>query len=181
MAREMMPGISDENREKFYSRVDRRGEDECWGWLGTTSKGNAYFFWRDLDTKEQRYVTPAHVLYVDEVGVPDEWFSFRLDSWCPTGRLCLNPAHKTATERVKRKKKTTCKRGHDLTQEGARISSGRCRECNREDQRNYAERVKENEPEKYEARKKQQVIAARSRPKQPKKSLNEQALELLNG
>lgn len=136
-----------------WAKVDRRGSDECWPWLGTIlADGYAVI---KLDGKMPK----AHrVVYRLAIGpIPD---GLQLDHLCHTDqcklgkkcphRRCVNPAHlkpATAKENTLRGssfaafnyRKTACHRGHPFdeintywTSKGERS----CKECRRINDRN---------------------------------------------
>lgn len=120
--------------ERFWSKVDRGSDDECWEW--TASGGHGYgIFWRgDRNIRAHRYA------YEEAFGeIPDGKV---LDHLCKN-TLCVNPAHLepvTSRENTMRgdtlaaenAAKTHCSRGHKFTDESTYVDKqGRreCREC----------------------------------------------------
>lgn len=119
--------------DRFWSKVDRRGPDECWPWLASTSWGYGEF---SLGGKLRK----AHrVAYEDQVGpIPA---GLTIDHLC-RNESCVNPRHLepvTMRENTMRgtgptatnARKTVCKRGHPYTPENTyRSAKGReCRVC----------------------------------------------------
>lgn len=130
--------------ERFNSKVDRRGQDECWPWLGTMEpEGYGVFA---VTPRMQR---KAHRLsYEKEVGPIPEGLTIDHTCHdplvCPGGptcphRRCVNPRHLepvTRGENARRGNVTAqCSRGHPWTEESTRLRpDGRrsCRICHRE-------------------------------------------------
>jgi hypothetical protein len=126
--------------ERFWLKVDRRGPDECWPWLGAGAKvrfGYGLFKWAGR-------VQPAHrASYEINVGpIPTGLY---LDHLCRNPN-CVNPAHLepvTNEENLRRGRpnpaainalKTHCIRGHEFTAENTYVTrrgTRTCRECRR--------------------------------------------------
>lgn len=126
---------------RFWQKVDRRGPDECWPWLGCkngSGYGDLY-----IDGRTRRAHRFAYELLVGPI--PS---GLTLDHLCRT-RHCVNPAHLepvTNKENLMRgvsfsalnAKKTHCKRGHEFTPENTvrpRDGRRRCRTCLNDRQR----------------------------------------------
>lgn len=123
---------------RFWSKVDRRGPDDCWLWAGgRVGKSSEYgsFGMGKTTIRAHRY---AYKLLVGEI--PD---TLVLDHLCRVP-LCVNPAHlEPVTNRVNimrgnsptalNKQKTHCKRGHELSGDNLIIKRGSghrgCRTC----------------------------------------------------
>jgi len=82
----------------FWRRVDRRGPDECWPWLGTTNgsdgRGKVHLgFVGDYRLKKRKQAYAYVVAWQLTKGpIPDGLFVLHN---CPTGDNpnCVNPAH----------------------------------------------------------------------------------------
>lgn len=132
------------NVERFWSYVDKRGEDECWEWTGC-KKGEYGAFWiRDTDYVNGGKMVPAHrYSYSLHYGdIPPKHIVHHI---CEN-KLCQNPKHlmlsasfgKHAVEHhptsptTINKLKTHCLRGHEFTPENTNIDNqGRriCKTC----------------------------------------------------
>jgi hypothetical protein len=116
--------------DMFWSRVNRRGEDECWDWLGFKQSNGYGQAWADGRT------TMAHrVAYQLASGaIPD---GYEIDHLC-FNKGCVNPEHleavtpQTNTLRA-RALITHCPQGHEYDEHNTYIrpSNGarQCRKC----------------------------------------------------
>jgi len=79
-----IPNLTPEERERFWSKVDRRGEDECWKWRGVpTDKGYGRVNVRG------RYLYAHRLAYALTQGDPGKMeVCHRCDN-----PLCCNPRH----------------------------------------------------------------------------------------
>lgn len=122
--------------ERFWTKVDRRGPDECWPWLDSTAPRGYGRFWDGH--RQQQAHRAAYELLVGPI--PD---GLQIDHLC-RNRGCVNPAHLepvTQRENVLRgigptannAGKTHCKRGHEYTPEntGWQQETRFCRTCRR--------------------------------------------------
>lgn len=127
--------------DRFWSKVDRRGPDECWPWTaGQNGYGYGYFN-VDVTRAGHRCAAAHRVAYELLIGpIPD---GLTLDHLC-LNKLCVNPAHLepvTLAENIRRSPqaqtklaRTHCPHGHEYTPENIRWRSrpnpGRsCRAC----------------------------------------------------
>jgi hypothetical protein len=75
--------------ERFWEKVDRRGEDECWPWLAGKHKGYGAF--REAGYRSHERKAPApQVAYRLTYGPLRE--GLEIDHIC-LNKLCCNPAH----------------------------------------------------------------------------------------
>lgn len=138
--------------ERFWARVDRRGPDACWLWMGYRNEwGYGMWIWGGGSAS-----TTAHrVAYMLESGpIPD---GLTLDHLC-RNRLCVNPAHLEPVTRGENNRRgygwsgvnarlTHCRHGHPLSGENLQIAkrgNGQtfrvCRTCRIEKDRRYRTR-----------------------------------------
>lgn len=127
--------------QRFWAKVDRRGEDECWPWLGFRHFGYGRFK-NPTSQQVHRYSYELQVGPIPEGMV--------IDHLC-RNKGCVNPAHMevvTVRENTLRGNgpsaihaaKTHCIRGHELTDENTYVNSRgwrKCRTCHRMRQASY--------------------------------------------
>ncbi len=121
-----------EYAERFWSKVDRRGDDECWPWLATRNSGGYGQFW--LNGKlEQAYRVSYELI---RGPIPE---GLTLDHLC-RNPPCVNPADLEAvTEKenilrgegvgAKAARVTHCPKGHPYDKENTRIRANGWRQC----------------------------------------------------
>lgn len=120
--------------ERFWAKVDRRGEDECWNWMAGKSYGYGMFGLASGKMTQAHRV--AWKLLVGKIPKRRE-----LDHLC-RNRACVNPNHlEPVTRSVNlrrsplvgrwRKRITHCPRGHEYTAENTYTNRGkrRCLTC----------------------------------------------------
>lgn len=148
--------------DRVWAKVDRRGLDECWPWLGHINGDGYGRINADWTRDEETYGHRA--TYVLTVGpIPD---GLQLDHLC-RNRACCNPTHLEPVApgenqrrglRNQNTAKTHCKRGHEFTPDNTMVTQAghrRCRECARAAFRADYWR----DPEKYRARSRKQEKA----------------------
>lgn len=122
---------------RFWTKVDRRGEGECWEWLAGKRKGYGRF------TPRYQHPVPAH-RFAYELLVGPIPAGLVADHTC-RNKACVNPEHidiVTNRENVLRgegvtaqlARQTHCKRGHELSGDNLIIQTNgarQCRECRR--------------------------------------------------
>ena len=70
--------------ERFWSRVDKRGPDECWPWTDRLDDGYGYFYWMGATRKAHR----VSFQLSGQAVAP----KMPVDHLC-RNRACVNPAH----------------------------------------------------------------------------------------
>lgn len=148
--------------QRFWSKVDVRGPEECWPWQAGLREGYGWFS-ADIDGKYRPH--RAHrVAYFLTFGLPEE--AVHVDHTCHNGsgceggvgcphRRCCNPAHLESVPAVQNKargqsrnainaRKTHCIRGHEFTPANTitRPLGRECRTCHNADTRAAAARRK---------------------------------------
>lgn len=134
--------------ERFWAKVDRRGPDECWPWLGAKNKNEGYGVFCLKTTKPKRNLHAHRFAYQTIVGPVPEGLvldHYRLNPGprnAPCSRACVNPAHSepaTNKENILRgngitascARRTACPSGHKYS--GRNIDGQRiCRPCDAE-------------------------------------------------
>lgn len=101
--------------ERFWEKVDKRGEDECWPWLGATDKKNGYGHFL-VGTDGVGMTTAHRASYAFVHGWPSR--DFDVDHLC-RNRVCVNPKHLEAVPPIVNVRrglnvdlKTHCVHGH---------------------------------------------------------------------
>lgn len=130
---------------RFWAKVDRRADDECWPWLGQIDRDG--YGRMSYQSKKQPAARVAYLLLVGPI--PD---GLQIDHVHARGcrrRDCVNPAHLepvTPGENVRRAepaRRTHCPHGHEYTPDNTTLTSGTgrtCLTCRRADNRRRRER-----------------------------------------
>lgn len=136
---------AERSTERFWVKVDRRRDDECWEWQGALEDGYGVLRRNGLAPRAHRF---AYELLVGPI--PD---GLTLDHLCENTR-CVNPAHlepvmngvnnlRGNSPWALNAKKTHCVNGHPLSGENLRLVSGgarACKTCVRENTRRWRAR-----------------------------------------
>lgn len=130
--------------ERYWEKVDRCGDDECWVWKGSLSKGYGSFFLKKVKGRPIR--TPAHRMgYELQVGPIPEGMT--IDHLC-RNRACQNARHlEPVSNRTnllrgqgwsgRHAQATHCPKGHPYDEENTVIRTNghirrNCRKCRNE-------------------------------------------------
>ena len=117
--------------KRLWSRVDRRGPDECWPWTG--ARNDRGYGQIRLDGRPQYAHRVVHELLVGPI--PE---GRQIDHLCRV-RACVNPAHMetvTSAENTRRGEpatRPTCPQGHAYDEANTYRNGGHryCRACHR--------------------------------------------------
>lgn len=161
---------------RFWAKVDKDGPNGCWVWTAYRGIGG----YGQFDTRDPEVATrfTHRIAFLLVRGWLPEWDgkSAELDHLC-RNTACCNPDHlepvshqvnllRGETEARRRKSKTHCIRGHELTPENTRVrprghGQRHCKTCDRESIRSWyyrnrdrlnAERRANYDPEQRRAR-----------------------------
>ncbi len=125
---------------RFWTRVDKRGPDDCWHWTGSNSGGYGVYAIFGAAVRAHRvswFLEHGHL--PDDLDIDHQCHN--LDKACPGGptcphRACVNPAHlRSATRAVNLRagrgnpSRTHCPQGHEYTPENTYVSPRNQRSC----------------------------------------------------
>jgi len=134
--------------DRFWEKVDVRGDDECWEWKAAKSKG-----YGRIGGKNNTYIEAHRLAYMLVKGdIPK---GYDLDHLCKN-HGCVNPNHLEAVthkENLLRgngwagvnAQKTHCPRGHEYDKVCKNVTylMRRCSICHKEADRKYRARLKQ--------------------------------------
>lgn len=141
-------------RERFWARVDKRGPDECWPWLGGKASTNSAYGRMSISHSVAR---PAHQI-AWEMANGQPFPSGKVGCHSCDNPNCVNPAHiwpGTQAENIRdcvakgrhaSKPQSHCQRGHQLDPDNRIPMAGggsRCRACARAGTRERTQRWRE--------------------------------------
>ena len=163
---------------RFWTKVDKRGPDECWPWLGSSipKDGRGTFWVKSRSTTAPRFSLLVHGVFPEHDGL---FACHACDN--PT---CVNPAHlwwgtcsdnsrdASAKGRTTIASKAVCKNGHPLTEDNIeyrKAGLGTCRICFVASKQRYehSERGRALKAEAQRRRRKARQIARRALGEQP--------------
>ena len=143
---------------RYWAKVDKRGSDECWPWLGAINWDGHGRIWEGAPNKRLRW---AHHIAMEFAGITPPKWPMVCDHTC-RNRACVNPAHmRIVSQRVnslenndsphaKNARKTHCIRGHEFTPENTKraVRNGnpvrQCATCLRMHGRNKQARYRQS-------------------------------------
>jgi hypothetical protein len=85
-----LPYLSPQRIRRFWAKVNRRSEDECWPWCGSVNVKNGYGYWELLIDGKAKMLRVNRVAYFLHYGVDPVGFLVRHKC---DNRPCCNPAH----------------------------------------------------------------------------------------
>ena len=121
--------------KRFWTKVDKKGEDDCWPWLGTHNKGGYGLFWPERRTTKGAHVYSYELHKGAGVEYPND-----VHHTC-VNPDCVNPKHLqeiTRKENIGHQKKVTkffCVNGHERIPENLyykKNGTADCLVCRRE-------------------------------------------------
>lgn len=148
--------------DRFWAKVDRRGDADCWPWLGAGDQRGYGLFKLEVGSQGRAHRV-AYEIAIGEIpaGLTLDHSCHTRDMSCPGGtncphRRCVNPAHlrPMTTEENTRlggwSRRTHCVNGHPYDEENTRLppegstQGRRCRTCDRA--RDAARRLRNPRP-----------------------------------
>lgn len=79
--------LKEETSYRFWSKVDKKSDNECWNWKGKTKKGYGWFTVHTRD-KVREFIASRVALYLSGVDVKDLFVLHSCDN-----PPCCNPNH----------------------------------------------------------------------------------------
>ena len=135
-----IPDLTPENLQRFYSKISKDNNSNCWLWIGKTDRNKYGWF-----SKNNQWYSAHRIAYMLKFGDIDS--SLTIDHLCHN-RSCVNPDHLeqiSLQENIQRggnSLKTHCPRGHkyDKIKDGRRV----CSFCERKISREYIRKWRHN-------------------------------------
>lgn len=116
---------------RFWSKVDIKGPDDCWNWIGSKCQGYGIFYLGNRRERSHRFITRIMGKNIKGLSVMHS---------CDNPS-CVNPSHlSVGTQkdnsidcvnkgRHKNKTLTHCRRGHPFSKDNTRINRNGWRTC----------------------------------------------------
>lgn len=133
--------------DRFWAKVDVRGEDECWEWQGARNGGYGQLWLKPNTIRATRLSAAIHFGMFDQ--------RLQVNHACDNPP-CVNPAHlrlgtqvENMQEKIQRGRdyqqaKTHCSNGHPFDEVNTHVNTSGvrcCRACRREASRAYRQRL----------------------------------------
>lgn len=136
-ANSLLAMLTPKDVARMWSKVDKRGSDECWPWLGAVTRAGYGTF--DAGPRSARKRSGAHRVVWEVVKGEQLPTDLAIDHLCKN-TVCVNPDHlEPVPQRVnvlrgdsvvgKVNREMVCLRGHDLTLPDAFVVSPTARHC----------------------------------------------------
>ncbi len=124
-----LPSLTTKQIDRMWSKIDKRGPEECWLWTGNKTRNQRGGGYYGLVSIKGRGLRPYRIVYELCVGKIPEGFTIdHVKARGCTNPLCCNPAHLEAVTQYENRDRhartvTTCNRGHSITR------NLKCRVC----------------------------------------------------
>ena len=159
---------------RFWSKVDRRGPDECWPWKGALiPNGYGSLGTVEVDGRVRTQVGAHRVSFFIANGYWPRMVRHTCDN-----PPCVNPAHLLSGDaksnaqdmldrgRCDAQQRTHCPQGHPYSDENTLVTRHghrQCRECGRQNARVQAAKQRERDPEEFKRKARERSSAYKRR------------------